>query len=181
MDQWIWCPTSSGSFSTSSARKLLHPSGQSTQFLKRIWHYAIPKNLSIFVWRIFAACIPTDDNVQKSGIHICSACYCCRNRKEETDDHLFLHGELATEVWSRFCDLLEAWPSPDIDFSFLLQNLLSLHSFSNQYGAVVIFTAVFIPWEIWERLRNMRIPSTMLLPSSTRFSKMLTWQWNSSI
>lgn len=64
------------------------------------------------------------------------------------------------------------FPSPELAVpAFFLKSVRCsglLSSFHGGYGKL-------------ETLQNMRIPSTMLLPSSIRLSNIWTWQWNSSI
>lgn len=99
-DTRIWCLSTSGDFSSASARKILQDSAQVNPNFQKLWCRAVPNIIGFFLclFRI----LPTDDSVQKVGVSICSRCSCCANPSEGTLDHVMLHGELAAAVWKKY-------------------------------------------------------------------------------
>ncbi|OVA06349.1 Reverse transcriptase zinc-binding domain [Macleaya cordata] len=45
--------------------------------------------------------IPTLDVLRKRGMQIVNRCWCCK-RREETISHLFVHCDMASEIWRYF-------------------------------------------------------------------------------
>ena len=64
-----------------------------------------PSSTSIFVWRLLANRIPVDAKLQWRKVELASKCRCCRYPGIETREHLFLQGEVATQVRSN----IENW------------------------------------------------------------------------
>ncbi|KAL1549169.1 hypothetical protein AAHA92_17303 [Salvia divinorum] len=59
--------------------------------------------MSIFLWRLISNRIPVDVKLQWRKIELASKCYCCSERPNiEYLQHLFIQGEGAAKVWSKF-------------------------------------------------------------------------------
>jgi hypothetical protein len=65
---------------------------------KSIWKVKAPPMVAFFVWTAALGKILTLDNLCKRNIMVAEWCYMCKHG--ESIDHLFLHCELATKMWS---------------------------------------------------------------------------------
>lgn len=58
--------------------------------------------VSGFAWHLLHSALPVDLNLNKK-VFIVSKCVCCPiNPNMESLEHLFVHSELATQLWMRF-------------------------------------------------------------------------------
>lgn len=96
-----WSCATQGNFSTGSAWELCRHRLPITPVLKLIWNECIMPSVSIFIWRLLANRIPVDAKLQWRKVSLASKCRCCVKPNAETREHLFLRGEVATEVWER--------------------------------------------------------------------------------
>ncbi|KAL9670119.1 hypothetical protein QQ045_007670 [Rhodiola kirilowii] len=90
--------------------------------LSSIWHAWLPPKVSAFIWRLKKRDVPTDDRVQGCGIPLASKCRCCVVSKQEFMLHLFIQGEVASQVWSlgkRHLDILSLARFRNFGHSFL--------------------------------------------------------------
>jgi hypothetical protein len=68
--------------------------------------------VAFFVWTIVLRKILTLDNLRKMNVIVINWCYMCK-RSEESIDHILLHFEVATELWSVLFQLFGvAWVMP---------------------------------------------------------------------
>lgn len=75
-----------------------------------ISHPALPKKISVSMWRAWHNCLPVDDEVRRLNIPMVSRCNYCLTGQEENLDDILAKGELAEQVWARFISL-EGLPS----------------------------------------------------------------------
>lgn len=64
-----------------------------------IWSSFIPPTKSLVLWKVIHKRLPTDNEVQKRGVVLCSLCSLCREQ-EESIDHLFFSCPSAYFIWS---------------------------------------------------------------------------------
>lgn len=108
-DRWRWNLEEIGTFSAKSAylkleRLLLMDdswSGDHKRVLACLWKSPAPSKVIAFSWKLFLNRIPTRDNLRLRNVLLVDAptfCALCE-REEESAHHLFLHCEVAREVW----------------------------------------------------------------------------------
>ncbi|NAW49657.1 zinc-binding domain-containing protein, partial [Salmonella sp. gx-f5] len=76
---------------------------------KWVWHSALPKKMSITMWKAIHDCLPVDDRIRKIGISIVSRCDCCSNSKYEDLNHSLSRGDFAEKIW-RICSVVIGVP-----------------------------------------------------------------------
>jgi len=108
-DKWKWKLDESNIFTVSSAYKRLEGivlsdvrwRVEEKGVFKRLWKCPAPSKVVAFAWRAILNRIPTKVNLALRNVlglevnHLCGLC----NREEESVCHLFLHCDVAWEVW----------------------------------------------------------------------------------
>lgn len=101
--------------------------------------------------------------MQKLGISLCSACYCCAAKHRETPEHILLHGAIAKVVWSFFATVLKAYR--------FCTNYLSSMALRSWYGYG--FTCYLLPflicWNLWLARNQARFEGTKLSTNAIIF------------
>jgi hypothetical protein len=64
----------------------------------------VPPRVTFFTWTAVLGKMLTMDNLRKKNIIVMEWCCMCK-KSEESIDHLFLHCEVAIEVWNMVCQL----------------------------------------------------------------------------
>ena len=79
---------------------------------KGIWKPKVPPRVTFFLWTAALGKVLTADNLRKRNIVIIS--WCCMCKKDgESIDHLFLHCEIAKELWNLILTLFGVhWVMP---------------------------------------------------------------------
>lgn len=98
IDRPWWMLTGAGKFIISSAWNLLRSRDNLLPHYDKIWVKGLPFKISFFLWRLGKAKIPIDEVLTRMGISLVSRCVCCSSPKQETMEHMFLEGEMATRV-----------------------------------------------------------------------------------
>ncbi|XP_027118292.2 uncharacterized protein [Coffea arabica] len=98
----IWMPTTSGKFSLKSAFGDIRQARPTSMVFASIWHSRIPVKVSFFMLRLLLGRIPIPDQLCKLGFHLPSKCFCCSAASEESIEHLFSNGHIATVIWNYF-------------------------------------------------------------------------------
>jgi hypothetical protein len=105
---------------------------QSTFSWKSFWKVKVPLRVA-FVWTATLGKILTLDNLRKRYLIVIEWCCICKTCKESIY-HLFLHCEVATEMWSAFFQLFcVVWVMPRRVSELLgswrgkMSNRMSLH------------------------------------------------------
>ncbi|KAL9685581.1 hypothetical protein QQ045_023032 [Rhodiola kirilowii] len=99
-DRFVWHPFGKGAFHAGVFWKLSQPSHARVSWSTALWWPWLPAKVSCFLWRISHNILPTDDNVQASGIPLASKCMCCRGSSQESDQHLLFESNWGKELWS---------------------------------------------------------------------------------
>jgi hypothetical protein len=124
-DQMCWIPSKRKFFEVKSYYQVLsHPTStvQATFPWKGIWKVKAPPRVAFFVWTAILGKILTLDNLRKRNIIVLEWCCLCR-KGGESIDHLFIHCEVASEMWTvclqlfgviwvmprRVSELMECW------------------------------------------------------------------------
>ena len=80
-----------------------------------VWLGLVPPRVEVFCWPVVTSKVVTVDNLRKKGVtytNILDTCTMC-GKENETINHLFLHCEVAVQVWNDFirrCGI--AWCCP---------------------------------------------------------------------
>lgn len=91
-----------GSFTLKSVFDLMRDASSAMLTTKFIWHSLLPRQMSIFLWRLFIKRLPLDEGLWKKGYSLASRCCCCLQYDMETFTHVFLTSEIASHVWTYF-------------------------------------------------------------------------------
>lgn len=129
-------------------RRLQYPIQHSFPF-SQLWAEFVPPKLYVFLWKFVLSILPTDNNVRKCGIYICSRCCCCTSPQEESDCHLLLHSNLALSTWTYFKQLYSAdpqrYPSGYLFLTQVIQET-NVSSFQGKVSLLIVFCWL---WQIW--------------------------------
>jgi hypothetical protein len=110
-----WIPSKRKSFEVKSYYQVLsHPSSNVRASFpwKGIWKVKAPPRVAFFVWTAILGKILTLDNLRKRNIIVMEWCCLCKTSGESID-HLFIHCEVASELWTVFFQLFGvAWVMP---------------------------------------------------------------------
>jgi hypothetical protein len=68
-----------------------------------VWWTQAPPWVAFFAWSTALSKILTVDNLRKQHVIVVNRC-CMYKRSEETMDHLLLHCEVVSALWSAFFD-----------------------------------------------------------------------------
>lgn len=101
-DRIIWTINQHGDFSTSSFWELYRTRHNKFKWSMYCWNKFIPPRIGVFLWRLSRNALPVEAKLRSMGFNLASKCVCCKNPAEETIDHLFVGGEVASEVWQHF-------------------------------------------------------------------------------
>lgn len=103
----IWSFTTSGKFDIKSTHSYIKGQPVGSPLIK-LWHRKFPPRASLFYWKVLNHAVPTDSQIQKSGVFLASCCNCCSSSHAVEDfDHLFLYSEMATFLWNKFGPILD--------------------------------------------------------------------------
>ncbi|XP_019266683.1 PREDICTED: uncharacterized protein LOC109244105 [Nicotiana attenuata] len=150
-----WMPENSGVFTCKSAWDIIRKKKGESLTCKKIWHKKMPFKISFFMMRLLQARIPTDDVVKKFGIMIPSKCCCCNNHDEETISHLFSSSQIATQIWSYFCNAYGIRFIKD-QIRQTLMNWWLAKERSLVHSMVLQCLPSLICWEIWKNRCSAR-------------------------
>lgn len=99
-DRLIWKHSRSGSLTLKDSYNSCRKKLPKQSWCSLIWKAFIPPKLSVLVWRIFHNKLPTDDQLQRRGIPLVSACQTCNTLScGETIAHLFSECSFAQALW----------------------------------------------------------------------------------
>ncbi|XP_042962535.1 uncharacterized protein LOC122296805 [Carya illinoinensis] len=106
-DILIWLPKAHGNFSTKSAWECIRLRSPNLPWAKWLWNPALPRKMSIIMWKAQHNCLPVDDRVRRTGIPLTSKCDCCREGSYEDQNHVLATGEFAEQIWRMCASKLE--------------------------------------------------------------------------
>ncbi|XP_059295494.1 uncharacterized protein LOC132048826 [Lycium ferocissimum] len=84
-----------------SAWDLLRQKATISPHYEKLWIKGVSYKVSFFLWRIWFQKLPIDNVLKRMRISIVSRCCYC-HIQEETMDHLFILGPLASKIWKYF-------------------------------------------------------------------------------
>jgi hypothetical protein len=98
-DTICWIPSKRKSFEVKSYNQVLSTPVWYTFSWKSIWKVKVLLKVAFFVWMETLGKMLTKDNLRKMNIIIIEWCCMCKTCGVSID-HLILHCEVATEMWS---------------------------------------------------------------------------------
>ncbi|GKB30224.1 RNA-directed DNA polymerase, eukaryota, reverse transcriptase zinc-binding domain protein [Tanacetum coccineum] len=180
-DCWEFAGDASRRFSVKGMRSLISSSSQTASLPATRWNKVLPLKININTWRVLNGRMATRVNLDRRGIDLNSLrCPICDD-DIETEEHLFVHCELARDTWK---DVLRWSHIPNTSFQYL-QDVISLadhsplQSKSSRFFDAVVQTTI---WSLW-RFRNNTIFSTKRPSRVLLFNdiKTLSYHWITSI
>ncbi|XP_015161001.1 uncharacterized protein [Solanum tuberosum] len=73
---------------------------------KHVWKSMTPTNVKCFAWLVIRKACLTHEILQKKGLPIVSRCMLCSDARE-TNNYLFLHCKVTSQLWTMFLSLTE--------------------------------------------------------------------------
>ncbi|KAG2724482.1 hypothetical protein I3760_01G019600 [Carya illinoinensis] len=149
-DLLVWIHNKDGCFTTKSAWQCVRFSAPMVPWAKWVWHEALPKKISVLMWKAFHNSLSVDDRLRRVGILITSKCNCCDRGGYEDLNHVLTAGDVASEIWKRFSlilgipyDLNKRW--------FELVLMWFRHaSTKSQVGNILGLIPSIIIWKLWQ-------------------------------
>ncbi|GJR04729.1 retrovirus-related pol polyprotein from transposon TNT 1-94 [Tanacetum coccineum] len=149
-----WEADTSKKFMVQSARRIIDNHALPSGLSPTRWCRYVPSKVNIFAWRLLLNRLPTRINIMERGIDIplilCSIC----NSHQEDFDHLFLHCEVASQIWHK----IRIW----LDNSFPTCSRVSdiwknLDAQQQTKKAKIIMEVIILStvWAIWRFQNNM--------------------------
>ncbi len=135
-----------------------------------------PRRVAFFVWIVTWGRILTFDNLKKRGCVMQSWCCMCKDA-EETVDHLFLHCQVAREIWSF---VLQSF---GIEWVLLYRVMELLFGWWNWLGKSSSILWNLVPpclmWTIWREgnngtFENTESPMGKIIEN---FGSLYDWSW----
>lgn len=148
-DTLIWKGSNTTKFSSGASWESIRTQHDLVHWYKHVWNSWLPPKIAICMWKLLHNALPVDDNICRLSIPIASQCKCCNPPQCETVDHLFVHGQLAQEVWQYFtsaCNMQSDYASIRV----LLTNWWRNKSFKTQAGFTKSSIASCVCWELWK-------------------------------
>jgi hypothetical protein len=156
-DTLVWCHSSYGTFSTSSAYSLFFAANKCFPCARPIWKSKAPARCKFFMWLVVHGRCLTADNLQRRGWPNSTTCQLCQS-EDETCAHLFIQCRFTTKVWRK----IRSWastriPLPGQNFAntedwWLLARKQVPKVRRRDFDTVVVLAH----WRIWKE-RNSRI------------------------
>lgn len=104
VDERIWKPDPSGSFSSKSFYRKMDPFSEVRSSSTLIWMGRAPPRVEAFCWLVVTGKTSTVDNLRRRGLTTDTISDKCSlgGREIESIDHLFIHCNVASAVWGHF-------------------------------------------------------------------------------
>lgn len=134
------------------------------------------------MYRVIHNKLTTDDNVQKLKVNLSSICYCCRDHKQETINHLFCDSQAAKQVWSYYGNTCGI----NVRYGDIKQIVMCwwMHKFENNVHKTTLqCPPIIICWELWKsrckaRFENILMTSKFIIQQTYKYMHLLlttTW------
>lgn len=135
-------------FSTKLYIEYIRSPGHKRAWVARTWHTTLPPKITSFIWKLMRHTIPLDGRIMERGIQLASQCRCCKQKSSEDLCHLFLHSEIAREVWRCFGEIFRL-QSRFSSMGQLVATSLPKVGALSQFDLCQAGIAAFSLWEIW--------------------------------
>jgi hypothetical protein len=186
-DKLIWPHSLNGDYQVKKAYEILthndnvseppSPNNTHPTMWKHLWKIKLPQKILTFTWKILNHALPVKVELNRRGVHCNRDCLMCNNAIE-TQDHLFLHCELARAVWFGAGIPILHITQAEITVDIWVKNLLKQHTTvdNDYYNLKRILTLL---WCIWFH-RNQTIfegkqpnPLEIILTSNSLLNRFL--------
>lgn len=137
-----------GKFSTKLYAKHILPQGKKRAWARLIWHTTLPPEVVTFLWKLIRHALPVDSRISTKGVYMASKCRCCKTFSQETISHLFLHSEVAREVWRCFGEIFRQ-PLQFYSIGQVLRIWMPKLGPLPQFDFIKAGIAAFALWELW--------------------------------
>ncbi|XP_071918841.1 uncharacterized protein [Coffea arabica] len=154
-DEVIWVPSTAGTFTLASAFRDVRQARNTSVISSKVWHPRLPLKVSFFMVCLLRGRLPLPDALCRLGFYLPSKCFCCHGASEESIEHVFAIGHVASEVWSYFgglCGLNS--PSSSLRARIVDWWLRSHDSATRRFICLILPS--FICWHIW-KARNKAV------------------------
>ena len=153
VDKWRWKGQGKGRFTVSSFYQSLVGRGDTTFPWKGIWVNRVPRKVCFFTWAAARGAILTIDNLMRRRMVVTDWCYMCK-KNAETADHLLIHCDVASELWSCVFSIFEVQWVRSGTVRELLESWSQTTCRRSQRLAWRV-VPLCLCWSIW-RKRNLR-------------------------
>nr|GEU75251.1 RNA-directed DNA polymerase, eukaryota [Tanacetum cinerariifolium] len=100
-DYWTRKADTSKKFTVQSAHRIIDNHALPSGLSPTRWCRYVPFKVNLFAWRLLLNRLPTRINIMERGIDIPSIlCSICNSHQEDVD-YLFLHCEVASQIWHK--------------------------------------------------------------------------------
>lgn len=144
-DSICWTVNSNGLFSITSAWNMVLQQNAYVASAKFVWHKLLPKQISLFLWKLCKSRLPIAEGLWKKGIQLAEKSFCRFTGNVETFNHVFLTSTVASAVWSQLCRTYAVKMNV---------NSVQQASFSWWFSTKVSLSHILIPsitmWELWK-------------------------------
>ncbi|CAI9774666.1 unnamed protein product [Fraxinus pennsylvanica] len=122
-----------------------------------VWNKAIPKRVSVAMWKALSGSLSVDSSIRKVGIAIASKCNCCLVGHDKNTDHVLSTGDFADEVWKKLSHYLGLqWRSKQ-GWWERVQLWCARAKRSTQLGCLLGMLPCLITWRLWVRRCRARM------------------------
>ncbi|XP_055800457.1 uncharacterized protein LOC129869915 [Solanum dulcamara] len=114
-DTFKWKHDKDGKFSVSRiyGKEVSRMPENKTGPWKHVWESMAATKVKCFAWFVIRKACLTHEILQKKGLPIVSRCMLCSEARE-TNNHLFLHCKVTSQLWTMFLSLTETkWSMPE--------------------------------------------------------------------
>lgn len=170
----IWSLTENDAFTTKSARLHSRVKSQDWSIAMFIGKSYIPLKLNIFVWKLWNKWVQTDGKPKICFILLASKCYCCCQGNDDSDNHLFAYGELATYLWNHASSIFGLGDLKGLDWKQKCIKWWNCIRGTSQFNIMANCVPIFICWEIW-CYRNKRKYDDIALSPQSILHKCIIW------
>lgn len=147
-DRYKFTLADDGKFSTKIYMAHIRHPGHKRAWVARIWHTVLPPKITTFLWKLMQLALPLDSRIMERGIQIASQCRCCKTKSSENFVHLFVHSEIAREVWRCFGEIFRL-PTTFLSIGQLIATWIPKVGNLSQFDICRAGIASFSLWEIW--------------------------------
>lgn len=99
-DRIIWTGSANGRLTMKQAYEAYRDKGINVQWETKLWRTFIPPKISMLSWKIIRKKIATAERLRRRGAPTGRVCLRCVNGEIEDENHIFVHCQLARNLWN---------------------------------------------------------------------------------
>jgi hypothetical protein len=156
-DKLIWPHSLNGEYQVHKAYEIItHQASVSgpqpvtnnqTTVWKLLWKIRLPYKIVTFTWKLLHHALPVKAELNRKGMHCAMNCLMCNNASE-TQEHLFLHCDLARAVWLGADIPILHLTQAAITVDSWVKEILQQHNASDNTNPILQKTLTLL-WCIW--------------------------------